>query len=346
MITINARNVNDAYRQGMTLLNTRTMRTDPLPSRNGPVMQLRHPVTTVYARPTERVLFDERRDANPFFHLFEALWMLTGADDLETLTRFISSFAQFSDDGEHLHGAYGFRWRHAGEDSSVGYDGIDQLAGAIGMLTENPYSRRVVIQMWDVNKDFGVDSKDIPCNDMIDLQIINGHLHMIVFCRSNDIVFGAYGANAVHMSVLHEYLASMIGVPVGPYSQISCNFHAYTESPYVFSSFFPLEEHAGDPYDGGYRVFPLCTVPVSFDFELDWFMYRVRAWMNISMADVAAFKNPFFLQVAWPMYCAFRYYKNKQPHEALFALQNPSRIDWLGAAQMWITRRIARRAAP
>jgi hypothetical protein len=50
----------------------------PQGSRAGDVLVAPHPVMSVTSIPTERVLFDPARDANPFFHLFESLWMLAG----------------------------------------------------------------------------------------------------------------------------------------------------------------------------------------------------------------------------------------------------------------------------
>ena len=47
-------------------------------SRNGPVLEFPEPVLICYNRPVERVLFYPSRDANPFFHLMEGLWMLVG----------------------------------------------------------------------------------------------------------------------------------------------------------------------------------------------------------------------------------------------------------------------------
>ena len=51
---------------------------------------------------------------------------------------------------------------------------------------------------------------------------------MTVSNRSNDIIWGTFGANAVHMSMLHEYVASALMLHVGKYTQISDSFHAYT----------------------------------------------------------------------------------------------------------------------
>ncbi|MGK3946522.1 thymidylate synthase, partial [Streptomyces caeruleatus] len=69
----------------------------------------------------------------------EALWMLNGNNNLDYLLWFNSKFGEYSDDGETLHGAYGHRWRQ--------YFGYDQLEWIIDELTNNPASRRCVLQM-------------------------------------------------------------------------------------------------------------------------------------------------------------------------------------------------------
>ena len=80
MKVINAVNVNDALMRGIDLfkspINYRTQE-----SRNGQTMECRTPVTTVYNKPWQRVLFKTERDANPFFHLYESIWMLAGSRD-------------------------------------------------------------------------------------------------------------------------------------------------------------------------------------------------------------------------------------------------------------------------
>ena len=42
-------------------------------SRNGPVLRYRTPVTTVWSDPTNRILWSETRDANPFLHFIEVV---------------------------------------------------------------------------------------------------------------------------------------------------------------------------------------------------------------------------------------------------------------------------------
>ncbi len=102
MQVIEVRNVHDALVRGMDLLQIEDFTNE---SRNGRVYQAKTPVTTVYERPKERVLFWAERDANPFFHFMEGLWMLDGRNDLEFVKHFAKSMENYSDDGKSLWGA-------------------------------------------------------------------------------------------------------------------------------------------------------------------------------------------------------------------------------------------------
>lgn len=138
MHVITARNVNTALPKAINYLLESGVAE---PSRNGPVLVSPTPVTTVYERPWERVLFSPLRNANPFFHFFESLWMLAGRNDLEFPKLFNSKFGAYSDDGKTIRGAYGHRWQR--------WFGYDQLAVIAKELRENPSSRRCVLAMWD-----------------------------------------------------------------------------------------------------------------------------------------------------------------------------------------------------
>ena len=118
MLVVQTRNVNHAYRQGVQLLLSQG---DRETSRAGDVLVMNQPVTTVYSRPIERVLFDERRDANPFFHLAESIWMLAGRRDGKWLDTYVKDFSsRYAEPNGDIHGAYGYRWRNH-------FNGCDQL---------------------------------------------------------------------------------------------------------------------------------------------------------------------------------------------------------------------------
>jgi len=219
MRILKVRNVHQALPRGLELLDQIGVARE---SRAGDVLY-GGPVTTVYTHPLERVIFWPERDANPFFHLYESLWMILGRQDTAGPARYVKRMGSFSDDGVKFHGAYGHRWRF--------HFRKDQLTEIMEILIKNPDDRRCVLQMWDATVDLGKNGLDFPCNTIATFQRgIHGELNLTVFCRSNDIVWGAYGANAVQFGTLLEFMAIGIGCPVGTYTQISVNWHGYVST--------------------------------------------------------------------------------------------------------------------
>lgn len=346
MQIIKALSVSSALAAGISYLTTHACRDE---SRNGTVLVSSVPVTTVYANPTHRVLFGPLRDANPFFHLMESLWMLAGDNDLEFPQRFNKRFGEYSDDGRTVHGAYGFRWRE--------HFGYDQLGVIIKELIKNPTSRRCVLAMWDAQLGFiGEDEpagddlniamhggKDVPCNTHIYFRVNDWRLDMTVCCRSNDIIWGAYGANAVHMSMLMEYVAAALDVPLGVYYQMSNNYHAYTDVYGVEKlKAIAREAEVMDFYCAAHAA--MHSTPVVTPFKL--VNSTVDAWnqdLRMFMLNPEAsnpYKDVFFSDVARPMYLAWQERKQKVSNGSQW-VERVQATDWKLAAQQWIARREA-----
>jgi thymidylate synthase len=374
MHVLTVQNVNDALLKGMTLLATQR-ESGLRETRNGPAYVFPEPVTTHYRYPTQRVLFSPERDANPFFHLLEALWMLGGQRDVKRMAWLVPRMAQYSDDGETFHAAYGYRWRHWRADIDTRedeYEEYDQIIGVVTELQINPRSRRAIIQMWDPVHDMGkppIPAKDLPCNTTIKFSIDYREpssadprvsmLNMIVFNRSNDIIMGAYGANAVHLSVLQEYVAAMLGVRVGWYEQVSCDYHAYKEefdrlwkdTQFVAASEPPMRI---DPYarfgapESSVMVKSLVDDPTTFDEALEQFL---AAWERESWEDMAEFQSSsqFIDHVAHPMLWAYHLYRDLNDPRGAYAwldnnMEDEGRVDWLIAGRDWMRRRVIARS--
>jgi thymidylate synthase len=339
MKIINARNVNDALLRGIDLFNDSTQyRVQE--SRNGNTYEALEPVTTVYKRPWERVCLVKQRDANPFFHYIEGLWMLAGRKDLKPLTYFVKSMKDFSDDEETLWGAYGWRWRD--------YFHKDQLDIIVKMLKTNPDDRRCVLQMWDANKDLNRQGKDVPCNTNIYFKIRDNELHMTVCNRSNDMLWGAYGANVVHMSMLQEYMASRIGVSMGTYRQVSDSFHVYLNPVWDKVKDIELDIYTQreikNPYDTlcvhtNYEQsdhVALVTDPLSFDWELKRF-FGIHP-MDFE-AVVEGWENAAFREIGVPMMKAYAAYTIGELDYACEKAEEIKAIDWRRTCLEWIRKR-------
>lgn len=328
MLVVSERNVNGAYRKLLPELNQHGIRR---PSRNGDVIEYPTPVMTCYERPTERVLFASARDEDPFFHLFEALWMLAGRRDVAYPTKFVKRMKQFSDDGITFWGAYGHRWRN--------WFGSDQLLNAIERLRDNPDDRRIVISMWDGYNDPKrvIDGgRDVPCNTQAYLYRRGDRVDLTVCCRSNDVMWGLLGANAVHMSVMHEYVTTAAGLKMGSMRTLSNSLHAYCDfGPWTRAVQVGLA-NSWDMYSNRepMQVEPHALMSVErkrWDMELFLFL-------EDPFAD--GFEDPFFAHVAKPLMAARVAADKKAPHEYVEDLINRcAASDWRQAAFRWEQRR-------
>lgn len=283
----------------------------------------------MYANPTRRVLFDPVRDANPFFHLIEAMWMLAGERDVALLTQIVSDFDQFAEPGTTLmHGAYGYRWRK--------HFVFDQLRATIDALRRDRTDRRCVLTMWDPLADWDREKKDLPCNTHAYFRADRGFLDVTVCCRSNDIVWGCYGANVVHMSLMQEYVAQMIGIQVGTYTQISNNWHAYEKilAPIVMGHI--RKGRTTDSYDTLMpMISPLVTNRDTFDDEL-------RALLAAPEDRGRKYENLFLQNVVQPMWEIGANWRSADKDDLWDTLHMmPYNSDWRRAAEAWLKRRNA-----
>jgi len=292
-------------------------------TRNGPAYELDAPVGVTYRNPRQRVLFYPERDANPYFHCLESLWMLAGRNDTQFVEQYSKNIGRYSDDGLVFNGAYGFRWRH--------HFDYDQLKLAAYRLKTYPNDRRTVVSMWDGTYDLMKDNdiKDVPCNTHIYFSVRNDYLHMTVCNRSNDLIWGMCGANAVHMSFLLEYMAARVGVRMGEYVQFTNNLHAYKEVLWKHK----LSQVDYNPYLGMEPPMPLVL-------NADVFDYEVKAFCN---GTKTSYTEPFIATVAVPMANSYEYYKKGDYKNAESHANSIQSADWRKACVEWLGRRRANR---
>lgn len=307
-------------------------------SRDGPVIMFPEPTTIVYEKPMERVVFWAERDANPFFHLAESMWMLMGRRDVKFVEQFVKRMRTYSDDGKNFHAAYGYRWRKN--------FGKDQIFEIIENLKKNPNCRRQVLGIWDVKKDLSRSGIDLACNISATFQINNnGHLDMVVHNRSNDAMMGALGANIVHFSILQEFIAAGIGIPVGKYWQVSSNMHVYMRD---FEKYKCLADMAADPHrttpqcpygSVGMDLQPLVETTPIVDIDIATWTEDLSIWMK--NPTKVGLRSQFFLRTATPMFMAHKAYKNGEVDKALEIIETQmlDRSDWKKACTEWLIRR-------
>jgi thymidylate synthase len=168
--------------------------------------------------PRARILQNKVRKVSLTFMIAECIWILSGHNDLEMISKYAPAWKNFSDDGETLHGAYGVRLRN--------WHGLDQIANIESYLRKLPLTRQAVLTIFDPRLDLVQSTKDIPCNTTLQFFIRDQKLSLVVYVRSQDMILGL-PYDMFHWTILQEYLACRLGVKLGDYITHYGSVHIY-----------------------------------------------------------------------------------------------------------------------
>ena len=146
---------------------------------------------------TKNILVHPARNLSYRFLVAEWLWIASGRNDVESITKYNKHIAQFSDDGVTFAGAYGPRI-------------AQQMSWVLEQLRK-PGSRQAVVQIWTPTP---AASKDVPCTLSWQLLARNGALHAIVTMRSSDVHLGL-PYDFFNFSMLTMGLAGELGLTPG-----------------------------------------------------------------------------------------------------------------------------------
>jgi len=169
-------------------------------------------------QPLDRCIATPHRNNNIAATIAETLWVLAGRNDIAFLAPYLPRASDYSDDGETWRGGYGPRLRHHFHGDQV--DRVRQL------LLEDLMTRRAVVSLFDPAVDYQ-PSKDVPCNNWLQFICIDDRLDLSITARSLDLMWGFSGINAFEWSVLHELMASWVGLQVGHQHWFVGSCHLY-----------------------------------------------------------------------------------------------------------------------
>lgn len=216
---IDGKTANEVWRKAANMLLAQET---ALSGRTGDVLELLHAFISI-ENPRQKWVYDRIPPISISFALAEVVWIMNGEERSKVINYWNPRLVDFAGDGDTYYGAYGKRIRS--------HFGFDQLEKAYYALQNTPESRQVVIQIYDVKKDFPMDngqprSKDIPCNICSLLKVRDGKLEWSQIMRSNDILLGL-PYNFVQFTSLQEILAGWLELEAGAYIHYSDSLHLY-----------------------------------------------------------------------------------------------------------------------
>ena len=178
--------------------------------------------------------------------------------------------------------------------------------------------------------------KDVPCNTQIYFKIRDEELSMTVTNRSNDALWGALGANMVHFSILHEYMASMIGCKLGVYYHFTDNLHIYKDYEIWQKRVSKIYNNdlAWKKFTYPCEPVPLVTDVKTFDKELKLVVDDIETG-NVD----GVIHNTFLKFVAIPVLQSWCEYKKGNIDKALDISETILSKDWKVACLSYLERR-------
>lgn len=172
----------------------------------------------------------------------ELLWFLSGNTNTKYLTENgVRIWNEWADERGNLGPVYGEQWRswtvkeedvdyYWDEDgdeypvSSIEETHIDQIAQVIEQIRNNPDSRRLLVNAWNVGE---LEEMALPpCHFAFQFYVANGRLSCQLYQRSGDVFLGV-PFNIASYSLLTHMIAHVTGLEVGEFIHTIGDAHIY-----------------------------------------------------------------------------------------------------------------------
>lgn len=162
--------------------------------------------------PRSRLAYNKNRKFSLKYALVESLLLFDNTNELKYFSACNKNIHNFSDDGEHLYGSYGYRI-------------AEYIPEIIEKLKFDNNSRQIVLPILRI-EDVVKDTKDVPCTLNLQLIIRDGKLNMITNMRSNDIIWGL-PYDIYTFTTLQEVIANTLKIELGWYMHRPTSLHLY-----------------------------------------------------------------------------------------------------------------------
>ncbi|WP_042457568.1 thymidylate synthase [Neobacillus dielmonensis] len=154
--------------------------------------------------------------------IYELLWFLNGDTNVRYLQENgVRIWNEWADENGELGPVYGHQWR-----SWTGADGttVDQISQLVDQIKNNPNSRRLLINAWNVAD---IDKMALPpCHCMFQFYVADGKLSCQLYQRSADLFLGV-PFNIASYALLTMMVAQVCNLEPGEFIHTFGDVHIY-----------------------------------------------------------------------------------------------------------------------
>ncbi len=155
--------------------------------------------------------------------IHELLWFLKGDTNIKYLRdNGVSIWDEWADEQGDLGPVYGAQWRSwPTQDGSS----IDQISQVIHQIQNNPDSRRIIVNAWNVGE---LNKMALPpCHAFFQFYVADGKLSCQLYQRSADIFLGV-PFNIASYALLTMMIAQVTGLRAGDFIHTLGDAHLYS----------------------------------------------------------------------------------------------------------------------
>jgi thymidylate synthase len=154
--------------------------------------------------------------------IYELLWFLNGDTNVRYLQENgVRIWNEWADENGELGPVYGHQWR-----SWTGADGttVDQISELIDQIKNNPNSRRLIVNAWNVAE---IDKMALaPCHCLFQFYVSDGKLSCQLYQRSADVFLGV-PFNIASYALLTMMIAQVCDLEPGEFVHSFGDVHIY-----------------------------------------------------------------------------------------------------------------------
>jgi thymidylate synthase len=154
--------------------------------------------------------------------IYELLWFLKGDTNVKYLAdNGVRIWNEWADENGDLGPVYGKQWRSW---QAPNGESIDQIKYVVDLLRNNPNSRRILVNAWNVGE--LSEMALTPCHCLFQFYVADGKLSCQLYQRSADLFLGV-PFNIGSYALLTLMLAKQLGLEPGEYVHTFGDAHIY-----------------------------------------------------------------------------------------------------------------------
>jgi thymidylate synthase len=154
--------------------------------------------------------------------IHELLWFIKGETNVKYLhDNKVTIWDEWADENGNLGPIYGAQWRSW---KTASGETVDQIKWVIEEIKRNPYSRRLIVNAWNVGE---IPKMALPpCHAFFQFYVASGRLSCQLYQRSADVFLGV-PFNIASYALLTMMMAQVTGLKPGDFVHTLGDAHLY-----------------------------------------------------------------------------------------------------------------------